>query len=107
VWTIPYESLLLDRSIPRRFAGGMDWSWYWRFVCWLEAASDETVLRTNGLDGFFFLRYLRKAQLICFIGCCMTWPVLFPVNATGGGISEGLDILSMSNIGKSDSQKNR
>jgi len=37
----------------------------------------------------------------------MTWPVLFPINATGGGISEGLDTLSMSNIGESNSQKNR
>lgn len=28
----------------------------------------------------------------------MTWPILFPVNATGGGGQEQLDILSISNI---------
>jgi hypothetical protein len=51
--------------------------------------SDETVLRTNGLNGYFFLRYLRKTQLILFVGCCLTWPLLFPLNATGGGGQQG------------------
>ncbi|CUS15877.1 unnamed protein product [Tuber aestivum] len=55
---------------------------------------DETVLRTNGLDGYFFLRYLRKAQMVCFVGCCLTFPILFPLNATGQGGQTGLDLLS-------------
>ena len=38
--------------------------------------------------------------LICFVGCCITFPVLFPVNATGDGDQEQLDLLSFSNIGK-------
>ncbi|KAG0634556.1 hypothetical protein HOY80DRAFT_1059758 [Tuber brumale] len=59
---------------------------------------DETVLRTNGLDGYFFLRYLRKAQMICFVGCCLTFPILFPLNATGQGGQTGLDLLSFSNL---------
>lgn len=33
-----------------------------------------------------------------FVGCCITWPVLFPVNATGGGGQKQLDMLSMSNV---------
>lgn len=36
--------------------------------------------------------------VITFGGCCITWPVLFPVNATGGGEESGLDILSFSNV---------
>lgn len=36
--------------------------------------------------------------VICFVGCCITWPVLFPVNITGGGGQSQLDILSYSNI---------
>lgn len=44
--------------------------------------------------------------VICFVGCCITWPVLFPVNATGGGGQEQLDILSYSNIDR-DTQSNR
>ena len=39
--------------------------------------------------------------IICFVGCCITWPVLFPVNATGGGNQAQLDMLSYSNIDKS------
>lgn len=36
--------------------------------------------------------------VICFVGCCITWPVLFPVNITGGGGQKQLDILSYANI---------
>ena len=49
--------------------------------------------------------------IIFAVGCCMTWPVLFPVNgihlnlytrakqiATGGAGQTGLDILSFSNV---------
>ncbi|KAA8893826.1 hypothetical protein FN846DRAFT_474368 [Sphaerosporella brunnea] len=68
---------------------------------------DETVLRTNGLDGYFFLRYLRKAQLLCFVGCVITWPILFPVNATGGGGQQGLDMLSQSNIAQTSQNTKR
>lgn len=38
-----------------------------------------------------------------FIGCCITWPVLFPINATGGAGAQQLDILSMGNIDSSTS----
>ena len=31
----------------------------------------------------------------CLVGICITWPVLFPVNATGPGKQQQLDILSM------------
>ncbi|RPB04156.1 DUF221 family protein [Choiromyces venosus 120613-1] len=68
---------------------------------------DETVLRTNGLDGYFFLRYLRKAQMICFVGCCLTFPILFPLNATGQGGQTGLDILSFSNLKDTHEMSNR
>ena len=64
------------------------------------------VLRTNGLDGYFFLRYLRKAQLLCFVGCLMTWPVLFPINATGAGQKTGLDVLGFSNVNNPSNSDN-
>jgi calcium permeable stress-gated cation channel len=42
------------------------------------------------------------------VGCCFLWPVLFPVNATGGGGQSQLDILSYSNVDNSTSSgKNR
>jgi len=36
--------------------------------------------------------------VICFVGCIITWPILFPVNATGQGGQKQLNILSFSNI---------
>lgn len=38
------------------------------------------------------------AIIICFVGCCITWPILFPVNATGGGGQTQLNLLSFSNV---------
>lgn len=50
-------------------------------------------------------------MVITFVGCFITWPVLFPVHATGGPTSppqQQLDILSFSNIDTSTSSgKNR
>jgi calcium permeable stress-gated cation channel len=61
---------------------------------------DTYVLKHNSIDGYFLLRYLRIAVIICFLGCCMIWPILFPVNATGGAGQKQLDILSFTNIKK-------
>jgi len=38
------------------------------------------------------------ALVMCFVGCLITWPILFPVNATGGGNETQLNVLSYSNI---------
>ena len=59
---------------------------------------DDHILRHQSLDGYFFVRYLKMLSIIAFVGCCVTWPVLFPVNATGGGGQSQLDIVSMSNV---------
>jgi hypothetical protein len=61
---------------------------------------DIYALQHQSLDAYLFLRYLRITVTICFVGCCITWPILFPVNATGGGGQQQLDILSYSNINK-------
>jgi calcium permeable stress-gated cation channel len=62
---------------------------------------DIYVLQHQSLDAYLYLRFLRVIVIICFMGCVITWPVLFPVNATGGGGKAQLDILSYSNIDKS------
>ena len=41
------------------------------------------------------------AVVTCLVGMAITWPVLFPVNATGGGGQTQLDILNMSNVSNS------
>jgi len=59
---------------------------------------DSHVLRHNSLDGYLWLRFFKVLIVMSLVGCCITWPVLFPVNATGGGGQQQLDILSMSNV---------
>lgn len=59
---------------------------------------DSYVLNHHSLDGFLLLRYLKISVAICFVGCLMTWPVLFPVNATGGGGQKQLDLISFGNV---------
>ncbi|KAH6632596.1 hypothetical protein F5144DRAFT_255922 [Chaetomium tenue] len=67
---------------------------------------DVYALQHQSLDAYLYLRYLRMALVLCFVGCCITWPVLFPVNATGGGKQTELNILSYANIDR-DNQYNR
>lgn len=64
---------------------------------------DTYVLNHQSLDAYLLLRYLKIATTVMFVGCLITWPVLFPVNATSHGLQQQLNLLSMSNI----SEKNR
>ncbi|KAH7408051.1 hypothetical protein BKA64DRAFT_640965 [Cadophora sp. MPI-SDFR-AT-0126] len=66
---------------------------------------DEYVLNHQSLDGYLYMRFIKMLAVICFIGCCITWPVLFPVNATAGGGGKEFDLLSFANI--PSTQKNR
>jgi hypothetical protein len=67
---------------------------------------DSYALQHQSLDSYLFLRYLRVCAVISFGSLCITWPILFPVNATGGGGQEQLEILAYSNI-DIKTQKNR
>ena len=60
---------------------------------------DEYVLNHQSLDGYLYLRFLKMLTFICFVGTCITFPILFPVNATGGGGQKQFDLLSFANIG--------
>lgn len=55
----------------------------------------------HSLDGFLMLRLLKMSVIVCLVGCLITWPVLFPVNATGGGKANQLDVINMSHINNS------
>ncbi|KAI0840894.1 DUF221-domain-containing protein [Hypoxylon sp. FL0890] len=63
-------------------------------------------LQHQSLDAYLFLRFLRIIVVVCFVGCCVLWPVLFPVNATGSGPAQQLDILSYSHVNR-DTEQNR
>ncbi|KAM5450192.1 hypothetical protein MaudCBS49596_004567 [Microsporum audouinii] len=71
------------------------------FINWIGEfirLPDSHVLRHSSLDGYFFLRFLKKMSLLCFIGCCITWPILMPVHITGGAGNTQLDLLTFSNV---------
>lgn len=69
-------------------------SWIAAFV----KIPDSYVLTHHSLDGFLFLRLLKMAVISCFVGAAICIPILFPVNITGGGKQEQLDILNLSNV---------
>ncbi|KAF2843469.1 DUF221-domain-containing protein [Patellaria atrata CBS 101060] len=77
---------------PLQGHGKLDWAHSVRHL------NDKFILRHNSLDAYLFLRFLRNLILICFIGCCLTWPILFPINAMGGGTATQLDRISFSNV---------
>lgn len=59
---------------------------------------DAYALQHQSLDAYLFIRFLRICCIVCFVSLCITWPILFPINATGGkGLSQ-LEILSFANI---------
>lgn len=64
--------------------------------------SDDFVLQHNSLDAYLYLRFLKFIIAICLVGSLLTWPILFPVNATGGGTASQLDKISFSNIAKNN-----
>lgn len=70
---------------------------------WIQAMyklPDTYVLQHHSMDAYLLLRFLKMCSVLLFVGCCMTFPVLWPVNATGGGGQTQLNLLSISNIGK-------
>ncbi|XWX00367.1 hypothetical protein V2A60_008387 [Cordyceps javanica] len=59
---------------------------------------DTFVLNNASIDGFFFLRYLKVLRNICFVGCLLAYPILFPINATGGKGNYQLAVLTIGNV---------
>lgn len=55
------------------------------------------IIQQTGIDGYFFLRYLKLWTYVGFFGGLILWPILFAVNASGGGGKSGFDIISYSN----------
>ena len=61
------------------------------------AIPDTWILNHHTLDGYLFLRFLKICVVMALVGCLITWPVLFPINITGGGGLQQLDVLTMAN----------
>lgn len=59
---------------------------------------DEYILDHQSIDGYLFVRFFKMMIVLSFLGAIITWPVLFPVNATGGAGQRQFDLLSFSNV---------
>jgi len=81
-----------QRQTPAQSGGFFGW------IKDFKNLKDEYILDHQSIDGFLFVRFFKVMIAITFLGCLITWPVLFPVNATGGAGKEQLDILTMANV---------
>ncbi|KAJ5091922.1 hypothetical protein NUU61_006792 [Penicillium alfredii] len=70
----------------------------WNWITAMYELPDTYVLQHHSMDAYLLLRFLKLSTLILFVGSCITFPILFPVNATGGAGGTELDLLSISNI---------
>lgn len=66
----------------------------------MRVVPDKFMLYHQSLDSYLFLRFLRTLIFICVVGACITWPILMPINATGGGKSTELNRISIGNVKK-------
>ncbi|KAG7661895.1 uncharacterized protein J8A68_004590 [[Candida] subhashii] len=67
----------------------------WIFI--LLRKPETFILQQAGLDGFFFLRYLKIFAFLFLFGL-LTFIILLPVNATNGNGNQGFDQLSIANV---------
>ncbi|KAI1758457.1 hypothetical protein F4782DRAFT_478172 [Xylaria castorea] len=75
---------------------------YFDWLRTLRRLPDKFLLYHGSLDSYLYLRFLRTIIFICVVGCVLTWPILMPVNAAGGGSSTQLDRITISNVVKTD-----
>ena len=90
---IACTDIFVNRERTPDLPGGL-FNWIGTF----NKIPDSYVLNHHSLDAFLFLRYLKISVALCFFGCLITWPVLFPVNATGGGTQKQMNLISFSNV---------
>jgi calcium permeable stress-gated cation channel len=93
-----YAARTYFRSIPEKdrtpSSSQSALSWYHDF----RVLDDKFLLRHSSIDAYLFLRFLRLVVVICVAGCCLTWPTLFPVNASAGGGATQLDRIAIGNV---------
>ncbi|KAI1653440.1 DUF221-domain-containing protein [Daldinia decipiens] len=99
-----YPSIYAPRtfieSIPEKDRTPSAGRSYFNWVHTMRKVPDKFILYHQSLDAYLYLRFLRTVIFICFVGCCITWPILMPVNATGGGSSTELDKVGIGNVKK-------
>lgn len=87
----------LDRKRSNTFS-----PWIFGWPLELFKADYNDIKQKNGMDAYFFVRFLRMMVKILLPIWILSWIVLLPVTAAGGGAGHsGLDRFTFGNIGTS------
>ncbi|KAF2205959.1 DUF221-domain-containing protein [Delitschia confertaspora ATCC 74209] len=73
---------------------------YFAWFHTMRKVPDKFLLYHGSLDSYLYLRFLRTIIFVCVIGSLLTWTILIPVNATGGGTSLELEKITIGNVSK-------
>lgn len=71
---------------------------YFDWIHTLRVVPDKFLLYHASIDSYLFLRFMKTLIFICLVGCILTWPILIPINAAGGGTSSQLDKITIGNV---------
>lgn len=99
-----YEPRAVVKSLPQDLRPEPSPSGLFSWLTSLLRRPSTFIIQYTSTDGYFFLRFLLEFFCICVLCAIITWPILFPVNATNGKNNEpgsnvkGFDILTFSNI---------
>ncbi|KII87613.1 hypothetical protein PLICRDRAFT_176408 [Plicaturopsis crispa FD-325 SS-3] len=97
-----YEARTLSLVSRKRVQpiGGSLLTWPWMVL----KANYQDIAKVNGLDAYFFVRFLRMMTRILLPMWVISWIVLLPITAIGtsNGDSTGLDKYSYGNVGQDD-----
>ncbi|KAI1439734.1 DUF221-domain-containing protein [Annulohypoxylon stygium] len=85
-------------SIPEKDRTPSEGRSYFNWIHTMRNVPDKFILYHQSLDAYLYLRFLSTTIFLCLIGCLFTWPILMPVNATGGGSSTELDRIGIGNV---------
>ncbi|KAI5952439.1 PHM7 [Candida jiufengensis] len=99
-----YEPRSTVKSVPEDLRPQQPSTGLFSWLTALLSKPETYIIQYAGTDGYFFLRFLFEFCCICLLGAIITWPILFPVNATNGNNNQpgstvaGFDILTIANV---------
>lgn len=92
-----YRPRTINETIPNHLVPQPPPQGAFAWIKYLLFQPEKFTIQYAGIDGYFFLRYLKTFAFLGILGGLILWPILFAVNATGGGGKSGFDIISYSN----------
>ncbi|KAI3406123.1 PHM7 [Candida oxycetoniae] len=99
-----YEPRSIVKSLPEDLRPQSPPAGIFSWLGSLLRRPETFIIQYAGPDGYFFLRFLFEFCCICILGAIITWPILFPVNASNGNNNQpgstvaGFDILTIANV---------